>query len=136
MKPVILANLKRCTGCWTCSLACKMAHDLDVDEFRLVVRTIGSGAGIDEPAGQWPNLKMSWMPIWTKKCAMCTTRAGAGNDPYCVYNCPTGALTYGDADSEDNAVAKKSEELKALGFHEFKLPPFEDSRDNVTYITK
>lgn len=45
----ILIDLDRCTGCWTCSMACKMAHHLDVDEYRVSVRTIGGGR-IDEPS--------------------------------------------------------------------------------------
>ena len=42
----ILVNVNRCVGCWTCSMACKMQHQLDDDDFRIVVRTHGSGAGI------------------------------------------------------------------------------------------
>ena len=136
MKPVILANINRCTGCWTCSLACKMAYDLDVDQFRMYVRTLGSGEGIDEPAGEWPNLSMDWMPIWTQKCTMCPDRISEGKDPYCVYNCPTGALTYGDLDDPDNAVTEREEELEGLGFREFKIPSFEGTRENITYITR
>ena len=39
----ILFNLQRCTGCWTCSLACKVGNKLPDDEFWLTVRTQGSG---------------------------------------------------------------------------------------------
>ena len=46
MANAILVDVNRCTGCWTCSQACRAAYKLDVDEYRLFVRTIGGG-GID-----------------------------------------------------------------------------------------
>ena len=44
-RPSILVNLKRCTGCWTCSLACKVGNELNEDEWWQYVKTIGSGSG-------------------------------------------------------------------------------------------
>ena len=63
----ILVNVNRCVGCWTCSMACKKAYGLDVDDYRMYVRTIGGGQ-IDTPGGKWPNLYMKWMPIWKQSC--------------------------------------------------------------------
>ena len=51
MAKTILVNINRCTGCWTCSMACKMAHDLETEEFWEFVRTIGGGE-LDEPGGE------------------------------------------------------------------------------------
>ena len=39
----ILVNVNRCVGCWTCSMACKKAYGLGVDDYRMYVRTIGGG---------------------------------------------------------------------------------------------
>lgn len=126
----ILVDLQRCTGCWTCSLACKVGNQLPDEEFWLTVRTLGSGEGIDRPAGVWPNLHMSWMPVWTTKCVKCPARMARGDEPYCVYSCPNGALTIGDA-------AKAAEEaLRDKGFRFFTLPAWENSKDGILYAEK
>lgn len=129
-KGTILVNLQRCTGCWTCSLACKVGNNLDDTVFWQTVRTEGSGEGIDRPAGTWPNLHMSWIPIWSQDCIKCPSRIAAGEEPYCVHSCPNSALYVGD-DAE-----AKSEELREQGFRLFKLPAWEKSRDDILYASK
>ena len=126
----ILVDLQRCIGCWTCSLACKVGNNLPDEEFWLTVRTEGSGEGIDRPAGIWPNLHMSWIPIWSQSCVKCPSRIARGEKPYCVNSCPCDALTIGDA-----AVAKK-EELRDRGFRFFELPAWERSKSDVLYAEK
>lgn len=134
-KKTILVNLNRCTGCWTCSMACKVAHDLPEDTWWQYIRTVGEDK-IDEPAGEWPNLTLSWLPIFTQSCIMCPDRTKDGLDPYCVYNCPTKALTYGDLDEPDNPVEEKEAYLKEKGFREYVIPEWEDTRDGIKYMTK
>ena len=126
----ILVDLQRCIGCWTCSLACKVGNNLPDDEFFLTVRTLGSGEGIDRPAGTWPNLHMSWQPVWTTKCVKCAGRLAAGDAPYCVSSCPCSALSIGDA-----AAAKKAE-LAGRGFRFFEMPPWENTKGDVVYAEK
>ena len=126
----ILVDLQRCIGCWTCSLACKVGNKLPDEEFWLTVRTQGSGEGIDRPAGTWPNLHMSWIPIWSQSCVKCPSRIAKGDKPYCVNSCPCGALTIGEA------AAAKKEELRDRGFRFFELPAWEKSKDNVLYAEK
>ena len=126
----ILVNLQRCTGCWTCSLACKVGNNLPYDEFWLTVRTQGSGEGIDRPAGVWPNLRMSWTPVWSTKCVRCPGRIAEGEQPYCVYACPNGALSIGAL------AAQREDELRGKGFRIFKLPAWEGSAEDVVYASK
>ena len=117
-------------GCWTCSLACKVGNNLPDDEFFLTVRTLGSGEGIDRPAGVWPNLHMSWQPVWTQKCIKCPGRLAKGELPYCVNSCPCGALSIGEA------AAAKKEELRDKGFRFFELPAWDRSKEDVLYAEK
>jgi Fe-S-cluster-containing dehydrogenase component len=126
----ILVDLQRCIGCWTCSLACKVGNNLPDDEFWLTVRTLGSGEGIDRPAGTWPDLHMSWQPIWSQSCVKCPARLKAGQLPYCVNSCPCDALTIGEA------AATKKEELRERGFRFFELPAWEKSKSDVLYAEK
>jgi len=132
-QPAILINLKRCTGCWTCSTACKVAHNLESDEWWQVVRTIGSGAGIDEPGGTWPNAFMSWMPIHTPDCTLCGERTAQGEEPYCSYNCPTKAMTFGDMDDPSSAISVRMKDLREKGFRIFQLPVWERTRREIFY---
>ena len=126
----ILVDLQRCTGCLTCSLACKVGNNLPDSDFWLTVRTLGSGEGIDRPGGTWPNLHMSWMPIWSKKCIKCPARIKEGLEPYCVNSCPNRALSIGDA------AEKKEAELRDRGFRFFTLPAWENSKEDVLYAEK
>lgn len=126
----ILVDLQRCTGCWTCALACKVGNRLDDKEFWLTVRTEGSGEGIDRPAGAWPNLHMSWMPLWSQRCIKCPDRLASGALPYCVNSCPNGALHIGDA------ARTKVQELKEKGFRTYTLPAWEQSKEGIVYATK
>jgi Fe-S-cluster-containing dehydrogenase component len=135
-RPAILVNLNRCTGCWTCSMACKVAHKLPENKWWLYVRTIGSGAGIDEPAGKWPDVRMSWMPIYTTMCILCSKRTEGEVEPFCTYNCPTKAMTYGDMDDPGSAISMRLKELQDKGYQTFQLPAWENTRPEIYYSKK
>ncbi|RDB64351.1 hypothetical protein C1878_00345 [Gordonibacter sp. 28C] len=126
----ILVNLDRCIGCWTCSLSCKVGNQLDDDVYYQTVRTLGNGDGIDRPAGVWPNLTMSWLPVWGGDCTKCAPLVARGENPYCVRSCPCDAITYGEA------FYGELDRLQGDGFRVFKLPSWENARDDVTYAGK
>ena len=134
MANAILVDVNRCTGCWTCSQACKAAYKLDIDEYRAFVRTIG--AGMDTAGGTWPNLYLKWNPVWKQSCLSCHGDESTGKKPFCVYNCPTGALTYGDPEDPTSEFSVRREKLRDAGYHMWQQPKWEDTRDNVYYIEK
>lgn len=136
MKPSLLVNLDRCVGCWTCAMACKTGNDLLDDEYRLVVRTLGSGGGIDRPAGVYPDLAMKWMPVYRDTCVSCGSRVAESKDPYCVYSCPMEALVFGDAEDADCAFSSETERLRDAGYRIFKLPAWEESKHNIVYASR
>ena len=82
----ILVNVNRCVGCWTCSMACKKAYGLGVDDYRMYVRTIGGGQ-IDTPGGKWPNLYMKWMPVYHFDCLEEDGRAASEGLPHLSAAC-------------------------------------------------
>ena len=135
MAKSILIDVNRCTGCWTCSMTCKTAHNLQTDEFHMFIRTIGGG-GIDQAGGRWPDVYMKWNPVYTQTCLTCTGDDSTCETPYCVYNCPSGALYYGDLDDPQSEAAQRLEKRRAEGFRMWQQPPWEKTRDNVFYVEK
>lgn len=135
MANTILIDANRCTGCWTCSQACKGAYQLDVDDYRVFIRTIGGG-GLDKAGGTWPNLYMKWYPVFTTECIRCSGDQYTNHLPYCVYNCPTAALTYGDPDNPESALSVRRDYLLERGYHTWKQPKWEKTSEGIIYIEK
>ena len=136
MAKKMLVNLERCIGCWTCAMACKMCHDLPDDDYRVIVRTNGSGAGIDRPQGVYPNLRMSWQPIYQPSCTWCAERQAEGLAPMCAYGCPTEALAYGDENDPESPYSQALAFCREKHYHTFELPDYERSRDGVVHGTR
>ncbi len=136
MAKKMLVDLERCIGCWTCAMACKVCHDLPDDEYRVTVRTNGSGAGIDRPEGVYPNLRMSWQPIYQKTCTWCAERVADGLQPMCEYDCPTEALAFGDDADPESRFSQELARCQAKGCTTFELPVEEDTRAGVVYAQR
>lgn len=125
----VFVDLLRCTGCWTCALACMTGNKLKDGQYFVTVRTNGSGEGIDRPSGVWPDLRMSWTPIYSKHCIKCESRTAVGDAPYCVGMCPNKALNWGPE------VGAKIEAARDRGARIFQLPAWENSREDVIYAS-
>lgn len=134
----ILVDLEHCTGCWTCAFSCKFAHGLEDDDWRIVVRTLGSGEGIDKPAGTWGDLHMEWMPVWATKCMRCGANECTESypEPFCVHNCPTRALSFGDVEDGSTPAGARAAEFKKEGRRFFKMSEFEQARPGITYVNR
>ncbi len=64
---VMLIDLQLCTGCNTCSVACKQENNLPEGVWWTRVVTIG-GDGDDLPAGVYPNLRLEYLPLACQHC--------------------------------------------------------------------
>ena len=82
---VMLIDLQLCTGCNTCSVACKQENNLPEGVWWTRVVTIG-GDGDDAPIGTYPDLRLEYMPLACQHCA----------DGPCVQVCPSGATSRRD----------------------------------------
>ena len=82
----MVIDLKRCMGCQTCALGCKMQNNVPMGTLWNRILTDG-GEDVDSARGEFPNQQKSWMPL---ACLHCE------NAP-CVKVCPVGA-TYRDND--------------------------------------
>ena len=82
----MVIDLKRCMGCQTCALGCKMQNNVPMGTLWNRILTDG-GEDVDSARGEFPNLQKSWMPL---ACLHC-------ENAHCVKVCPVGA-TYRDND--------------------------------------
>ena len=60
-------DLKRCMGCHTCALSCKMQNNVPMGMLWNRILTVG-GEDIDTARGEFPNLQKSWMPLACLHC--------------------------------------------------------------------
>lgn len=87
MRYGIAINTKRCIGCHTCSVKCKIENNVPNGIWWNQTRTVG-GEEMDTPSGEWPNTTMYYETI---QCMHC-------DNPACVRVCPVGA-TYKDSET-------------------------------------
>lgn len=80
MRYAMAIDIKRCTGCNSCSVACKVENNLPNEIWWNRILTVG-GEKMDSPKGTFPNLKMQFLPINCQHC----------ENPSCVKACPVGA---------------------------------------------
>jgi DMSO reductase iron-sulfur subunit len=73
-RPMLLVDLQRCIGCYSCTVACKQENDLPPGITWHTVTEVG-------PVGEFPNIEGYWLPHGCMHC----------EDPACVEACPTGA---------------------------------------------
>jgi molybdopterin-containing oxidoreductase family iron-sulfur binding subunit len=76
----LVIDLERCTGCHTCTIACKVEHGMEVGS-GIRVDTIG-GMHPDTPAGEYPELRMYYLPVACMHC----------DQPPCRDACPPEAI--------------------------------------------
>ena len=82
MRNAIVVDLDRCSGCFSCEIACKMENGIALGSYYNKVMTVG-------PFGDFPRIQQYFLPVHCQQCE---------NAP-CVHVCPTGA-SYRDADGK------------------------------------
>lgn len=76
-------DVRRCQGCQTCAVACKMYNNLPKTVWRNRVVTDG-GSYVDTSRGEYPHaLFKQWVPTACQHCS----------NPPCMPVCPVGATT-------------------------------------------
>ncbi|MEW5815404.1 MAG: 4Fe-4S dicluster domain-containing protein [Spirochaetota bacterium] len=74
----MVIDLEKCTGCQTCTVACKVENGLGPTIQRVTV--------LENEEGKFPDVKRVFIP---KRCMNC-------GDPLCLSVCPSGATEQGD----------------------------------------
>ena len=103
MNKGLLYDMEFCTGCFSCTVACKQEHGYDADIW---------GMKVLEQIYTFPNghVQVDNVPFPTKLCDLCVDRISSGEDdkPACVKACQAGIVYYGEAEE----LLEKSKELK------------------------
>ena len=60
-------DTKRCIGCHTCSVACRIENNLPTGVWWNRALTEG-GEHMDTPAGEFPNVSMSYVTVACQHC--------------------------------------------------------------------
>jgi molybdopterin-containing oxidoreductase family iron-sulfur binding subunit len=103
---VVLIDYDRCIGCRYCIAACPYG-----------VRVFNWGDAKhteDFPVGYAEDYRSDGRLVFTperprgvvEKCTMCVELLDAGQEPFCVEQCPAGARIFGDLDDPNSAVSK------------------------------
>lgn len=74
MRNCLVIDLDRCSGCDSCTVACKLEHGIDLGVYWNRVKAMG-------PYGTHPDIEQYWLPTQCQQCE---------NAP-CIDVCPTGA---------------------------------------------
>ena len=83
----MVLDTKRCIGCHTCAVACKIANNLPNSIWWNRVLTEG-GENVDSAGGTFPNATLRFRPLNCQHC----------ENPACTRVCPVGA-TYKDPET-------------------------------------
>ena len=75
----MVIDLERCIGCNACTVACKIENNSTGYWIRVLTQNADQK---DTPSGQFPDLKMEWIPLLCNHCS----------NPPCVDACPNEAL--------------------------------------------
>lgn len=103
MSKGLLYDMEYCTGCFSCTVACKQEHEFDADTW---------GKKILEQIYTFPNghVQIDNVPFPTKLCDLCAERIASGEDdkPACVKACQASIIYYGEIDE----LVEKMKDLK------------------------
>lgn len=86
----LLIDYEYCTGCQSCTVACKQEHDYPAGKW---------GIKVDEKVFLDPNkadsIRIDYVPFPTEFCDLCAARTRRGERPSCVKHCQAWCMYYG-----------------------------------------
>jgi Fe-S-cluster-containing dehydrogenase component len=101
----LLIEYDYCTGCHACEVACKQEHNFSQGM---------CGIRVDElvTVGQdRDDVNVSFVPVITRFCDLCTERTRRGESPTCVKHCQATCMMYGTVTELAKVMEKKPRSL-------------------------
>jgi Fe-S-cluster-containing dehydrogenase component len=83
----LLIEYEYCTGCQSCTVACKQEHDYPAGKW---------GIRLEEIITEGGKLRVDFLPVPTKYCDLCVKRVSDGGQPACVKACQAACMFSGD----------------------------------------
>lgn len=101
----LLIDYEFCSGCHSCEMACKVAKDLNEEQFGIKLEQIGPWA---KPDGGY---MYRYYPVPTDVCDLCADRVAAGKLPSCVHHCQASVMRYGTLDELAEELKRKPNQM-------------------------
>ena len=92
----MVIDTKRCFGCQTCVVSCKVCHEIPEDLYWNRIEPL-DGDVLYQATGTFPDVKMTFRAVLCNHC----------QEAECVKSCPTGAMQK----DEETGVVSVNEEL-------------------------
>lgn len=83
----LLIEYEYCTGCQSCTVACKQEHGYPAGKW---------GIRVEEIVTKGDKLRIDFLPVPTKYCDLCVKRVSKGGQPACVKACQAATMFHGD----------------------------------------
>jgi len=97
----LLVDMKFCTGCHSCEVACKNEKGLALDQYGIKIAQVGPFEIADQ---DWV---FDYVPHITRVCDLCEDRVARGEKPSCVLHCLGKALEFGSVDELAKKLVEK-----------------------------
>jgi Fe-S-cluster-containing dehydrogenase component len=104
-REALLIDYEFCSNCHTCEVACKEEHDIPEGKWGIKVFEIGPWNIEDD---KW---QLTYVPVPTDICDLCTDRVAKGKLPSCVHNCFTGVIQYGTVEDLSKDMESKARQV-------------------------
>jgi Fe-S-cluster-containing dehydrogenase component len=94
----LLIEYEYCTGCQSCTVACKQEHGYPAGKW---------GIKIEEIYTEGEKLRVDFLPVPTKYCDLCAKRVKNGGVPACVKACQAATMFHGELPELAELMEKK-----------------------------